>query len=301
MTPTTAAAAGTETCKGVVIFNPAAGRGQTAVLRGEAQRRLGEGWEWRPTERPGHAVELARAAAAEKAPVVAAFGGDGTVGDVARGILGSESALGILPMGTGNDVARNLGLPLDLGVACDALARGKTRRVDMGAINGTPFLNNAGTGFDARVMQTMNTSIRFVRGTPAFVLAVLKMFPGFRAFDLTLGRDDLPEETFPAMMVSVLNGTMYGAGMKACPDARMDDGALDVLVITRMPKLKLLALFPKVIAGQHTGHPAVRLFRARRLTLRCDPPQPLNIDGDVSGTTPAEITVRPGALSVIAP
>jgi len=111
----------------------------------EAERRLGAEWQWRPTQRPGHAVELARAAAAEGAPVVAAFGGDGTVGDVARGILGSDAALGILPMGTGNDVARNLGLPLDLGVACDTLAAGKTRRVDMGAINDTPFLNNAAT------------------------------------------------------------------------------------------------------------------------------------------------------------
>lgn len=287
--------------KGIIIFNPAAGRGKTAHLREDAERRLGADWQWRPTERPGHAVELARGAAGEGAPVVAAFGGDGTVGDVARGILGTESALGILPMGTGNDVARNLGLPLDLGVACDTLAGGKTRRVDMGAINGTPFLNNAGTGFDARVMQTMNTSIRFVRGKPAFVLAILKMFPSFQAFALTIQQDGGAPETFPAMMLSVLNGRMYGAGMLACPDARMDDGALDVLVITAMPKPRLLALFPKVIAGQHVGHPAVRLFRARELAIRCDPPQPLNIDGDVSGTTPAEIVVRPGALRVVAP
>lgn len=287
--------------KGIVIFNPAAGRGKTAHLREAAERRLGADWQWRPTERPGHAVELAREAAHAGAPVVAAFGGDGTVGDVARGILDSNAALGILPMGTGNDVARNLGLPLDLVIACDTLAAGKMRRVDVGTINGTPFINNAGTGFDARVMETMNTSIRFVRGKPAFILAILKMFPSFRAFSLTLERDDAPPETLSAMMLSVLNGPMYGAGMKACPDAKTDDGELDVLVITAMPKPRLLALFPKVIAGQHTGHPAVRLFRAKRLSIACDPPQPLNIDGDVSGTTPARIAVRPAALKVIAP
>lgn len=293
--------ADTKAAKGVIIYNPAAGRGHASVQRDDAQKRLGDGWEWRPTARAGHAVELARAAAAAGQPIVAAFGGDGTVGDVARGILGSESALGIIPMGTGNDVARNLGLPLDLGAACAALEAGRTRRVDMGTINGIPFINNAGTGFDARVMQTMNTSIRFVRGTPAFVLAVLKMFPGFQPFSLTMTRDDDAPETFPAMMVSVLNGAVYGAGMRACPDGVMDDGELDVLVITRMAKPKLLALFPKVIAGRHVGHPAVRLFRARTLSLVCDPPQPLNIDGDVHGDTPAEIVVQPSALKVVAP
>ena len=263
---------------------------------------MGATWEWRPTERPGHAVELARQAAGESAPVVAAFGGDGTVGDVARGILGSDSALGIIPMGTGNDVARNLGLPLDLCVACNTLIAGKTRLVDMGDINGTPFLNNAGLGFEARAMQVMNTSIRFVRGKPAFILAILKMFPSFQAFSLTMTCDDLPPKTLSAMMVSVLNGTMYGAGMKAAPNAVMDDGELDVLVITAMPKPELLLkLFPRVIKGTHEGHPAVQLFRTRRLTLTCDPPQPLNVDGDVSGTSPATITVRPGALKVIAP
>jgi diacylglycerol kinase (ATP) len=118
---------------------------------------------------------------------------------------------------------------------------------------------------------------------------------------LTLQRDGQAEETFPAMMLSVLNGTMYGAGMKAAPDAVIDDGELDVLVISAMPKPKLLALFPKVIAGEHVGHPAVQLFRAKTLRFVCDPPQPLNVDGDVSGTTPGEIRVQPLALKVIAP
>jgi YegS/Rv2252/BmrU family lipid kinase len=284
-----------------VIYNPAAGRGKTAPLRGQAEQRLGAAWEWRPTERAGHAVELARQAASEGVPVVAAFGGDGTVGDVARGILGSNAALGIIPMGTGNDVARNLGLPLDLNVACNTLIAGKTRRVDMGVINGTPFLNNAGLGFEARAMQVMNTSIRFVRGKPAFTLAILKMFPSFQPFRMTVSKDGGPDETLSAMMLSVLNGTMYGAGMKACPDAVMDDGELDVLVIKALPKPRLLALFPKVIAGQHVGHPAVQLFRAKLLRVACDPPQPLNVDGDVQGESPVEITVRPGALAVIAP
>lgn len=286
---------------GVVIFNPAAGRGKAAKVRSLAEQRLGAGWQWRPTERAGHASLLARQAAEEGAPVVAAFGGDGTVGDVARGIQGTGATLGVLPMGTGNDIARNLGISLDLALACDTLRQAKPRRVDMGRINQTLFLNNAGTGFDARVMEVMNTGIRWVRGTPAFVLATLQMLPRFRPFALTLQADDRPEQTFAAMMVSILNGAVYGAGMKACPDGVMDDGQLDVMVIRALPKPQLLALFPKVIRGQHQGHPAVQLFRVRRLSLVCDPPQPLNIDGDVQGTTPAQVVVEPAALSVIAP
>jgi diacylglycerol kinase (ATP) len=293
---------------GIVIFNPAAGRGHAAVRRLAVQERLGDAWEWRATERPGHAEELALAAAREGAPIVAAFGGDGTVGDVARGIYGAQtgdeasaSALGILPSGTGNDVARNLGLPIDPESACETLQRGRVRRIDLGMINGRPFINNAGTGFDAAVMGVMNTSIRFVRGKPAFILAILKLLPSFGAFSLTLSRDGGPAETLPAMMVSVLNGPVYAAGMKACPGASVDDGELDVLVIREMPKAKLLALFPKVIAGEHAQHPAVWLFRAKQLSLSCDPSHPLTLDGEIIPSAPARIHVLPGALNVIAP
>ena len=287
---------------GVVVFNPVAGRGHAARACQAAHDRLGARWEWRPTSGPGHAIEIARQAASEGSPVVVACGGDGTAGDVARGVVGSDTALGILPLGTGNDIARNLGIPIDDPVAaCDIILSCPVRRIDMGSINGIPFINNAGTGFDARVMQTMNQSIRFLRGKQAFILATLCTFPLFQPFALTIERDDSVAETFPAMMVSVLNGAVYGGGMKACPAGRVDDEELDVLVLKAMSKLQLLALFPRVIAGTHEGHPAVRLFRASRLRLSCDPPQPLNIDGDVTGSTPAIILVQPAALNVISP
>jgi YegS/Rv2252/BmrU family lipid kinase len=287
----------------VVIFNPAAGRGHAAVRREAVQTLLGHAWEWRPTERAGHAEELARLAAQEGARVVAAFGGDGTVGDVARGIYaaGSGTVLGILPSGTGNDCARNLGLPVDPESACATLLRGKVRQIDLGMLNGRPFINNAGTGFESAVMAVMNTGIRFVRGKPAFILGILRLFPSFQAFSLTLVRDGGTPETFAAMLVSILNGPVYGAGMKACPGALVDDGELDVLVIRAMPKPKLLALFPKVIAGEHVGHPAVMLFRVKAMSLVCDPLHPINLDGDILPAAPIEVRVLPRALSVIVP
>ena len=284
---------------GVVIFNPTAGRGTAEQAVAEAKERLGPQFEWRPTQRAGHAVELAREAARTH-QIVVALGGDGTVGDVARGLYKTDAALGILPLGTGNDFARNLRLKLDLPEACATILGGIIRRIDVGLINGTPFINNCGTGFDAAVMKTMNTSIRFTKGQPAFVLAVLKTAPAFKPFALTLEADGGEPITHKAMMVSILNGMQYAAGMQAAPTAEMDDGMMDVMIVKAMNKTNLLlGLFPKIIRGQHIGHPAIEMMRVRKLKMTTLPPQPLNIDGDVSGLTPADISVDSRALKVL--
>jgi diacylglycerol kinase (ATP) len=160
-------------------------------------------------------------------------------------------------------------------------------------------VNNAGTGFDSSVMNTMNTSIRFTRGQPAFILATLKTLGTFKPLTLTYQADDQEPVTVKAMMLSLLNGRMYGGGMIAAPQAEMDDGQIDVLIILAMPKPQLLALMPKVIQGQHENHPAVKMFKARKLTVNTIPPQPLNIDGDVSGLTPMTVSVEPRSLKVL--
>ncbi len=283
---------------GIVVYNPTAGRGQAAKLREEAQIRLGDSFEWVSTLRAGHAVELAREAA-KTHPVVVAFGGDGTVGDVMRGVLGTECTLGVLPAGTGNDLARNLRIPLDMKEAVSTVLGGHVRKIDIGTMNGTPFINNAGLGFDAQVMRTMNSSIRFKKGQTAFILATLKTLPKFKPFTVTMVVDDEETITEKAMLVSILNGPMYAGGMMAAPTADMDDGQLDVMLVRALPKPQLLALFPKVIAGKHVGNPAVRMLKVRKMTITCTPPQPLNIDGDVQLPAPVEIGVIPKALKVL--
>jgi diacylglycerol kinase (ATP) len=283
---------------GVVIFNPTAGRGQGAALKQQAQELLGPAFEWRPTQRAGQAREMAEEAA-KTHPVVVAFGGDGTVGDVARGILGTEAILGVLPVGTGNDFARNLKLRLDLPEACATILGGMVRRIDVGMINDMPFINNCGTGFDAQVMRTMNTSIRFATGAAAFNLAILKTFATYRPFTLTWQANDDEPVTEKAYMVSVLNGPMYAAGMLAAPTADMEDGQMDAMIIKALPKGQLLPLIMKVRQGTHTEHPAVRMMQVRKLKLTTTPPQPLNIDGDIHGLTPAEITVTGRAIKVL--
>lgn len=286
---------------GAVIYNPTAGRGQGGTLFKEAQALLGGNFEWIPTRKAGHAEELAREAA-KTHPVVVAMGGDGTVGDVVRGLLGSDATLGILPAGTGNDFARNLGLKLELRESVATILGGMVRKIDVGYINGTPFVNNCGTGFDAQVMKTMNTGIRFAKGYTAFLLAILKTLPSYQPFSLTMeyenaeGKQTISEK---AMLVSALNGKMYGGGMVAAPFAEMDDGHLDVLVILAVPKIQLLPLIGQVRAGNHLNHPAVRMLKVRKFTMQTIPPQPLNIDGDVKGLTPATVEVKNNVLKVL--
>ena len=141
-----------------------------------------------------------------KFDAIVACGGDGTVGDVARGIYGTDTNLGVLPVGTGNDFARNLGIPLDVKEACLAIMGGTIRYVDVGEINGSIFINNAGIGFDSHVMKTMNSGIRFLRGQPAFMLAILKSIFVYKPFHLTLKTEDIELDVPKALLVSVLNG-----------------------------------------------------------------------------------------------
>lgn len=286
---------------GAVIYNPTAGRGQGGQLYKQAQALLGASFEWIPTRKAGHAEELAREAA-KTYPVVVAMGGDGTVSDVVRGLLGSDATLGVLPVGTGNDFARNIGLKVELGESVSTILGGMVRKIDVGFINGIPFVNNCGTGFDAQVMKTMNTGIRFAKGYPAFLLAILKTLPTYKPFHLTMeyenaeGAQKISEK---ALLVSALNGKMYGGGMLAAPFAEMDDGHLDVLVILAVPKIQLLPLIGQVRGGNHLNHSAVKMLKVRKFTMQTMPPQPLNIDGDVKGLTPATVEVKNNALKVL--
>jgi YegS/Rv2252/BmrU family lipid kinase len=283
---------------GVVIYNPTAGRGQGAILVEQAKMHLGDSFEWVPTLRVGHASELAKSYAG-KVPTIVACGGDGTVGDVARGIYGTDTNLGVIPVGTGNDFARNLGLPLNVEEACLAIMGGTIRYVDVGEINGSIFINNAGVGFDSHVMKTMNSGIRFLRGRPAFMLAILKSIFVYKPFHLTVQTEDVNLDIPKALLVSVLNGQVYAAGLPAAPGAEVDDGRMDVLILDNVHPIKRLGLLMMLQRGSHVQHPGIRLFQARSIKINAVPPQQINIDGEVRGSTPIIIDVKARTLRVL--
>jgi diacylglycerol kinase (ATP) len=290
-----------------VIVNPAAGRGQ-AGRQGRAIRALlgaaADGWTWYFTQGRGDAERMAREAATGGASMVVAVGGDGTVHETANGILGSGAVLGLIPFGTGNDLARALDLHNDLPAACRAVTDGDVLPVDVGVIEGAGtggkrhFLVLAGTGFDARTAQTVNNGIRWLSGAPAYVWGAVVTLARFEPFDLTLTVDNgLPRRT-RAMFVSIANGPMTGGGMRIAPDARLDDGRFDICLAAEVSKATLLYQLTQVFQGAHVKHPAVTMLRATSAEIDADPPQPLLVDGEVIGTTPARISILPGALPI---
>ncbi len=294
----------------VLIINPTAGRGKAGKQVPEIRRLLGSkaaNWVWHYTQKSGDATALARAEAQRGVRLVVAVGGDGTLHEVANGVLGTGATAGLIPFGTGNDFARSLGLYGSLEAACSALTTGVVRHIDMGVIEGAGtdgprhFLVLSGTGYDARTARTVNEGVRHLSGPLAYVWGAILTLRTFEPFALTLTLDDDPPRYVEAMFVSFANAETTGGGMKIAPGAVVDDGWLDICLVETVPKLTLLYELTQVFSGKHVNHPAVTMLRARTILVDADPPQPLLIDGEVRGTTPAKITLLPGVLPFMAP
>lgn len=289
----------------VVIINPTAGRGRAGKQVPEIRRLLGAkaaNWAWLYTQKRGDGQTLAREAAEAGTKLVVAVGGDGTLHEVVNGVLGTDATVGLIAYGTGNDFARALGLYGNLEQACHALTDGVTKQIDVGVIEGQGtdgprhFLVLTGTGFDARTAQTVNAGIRGVSGPLAYVWGAILTLKDFEPFALTLTLDDQPPKRVQAMFVSFANAATTGGGMLIAPGATVDDGWLDICLVETVSKPTLLYQLSQVFKGRHVNHPAVTMLRAQTLTVDADPPQPLLIDGEVIGTTPATIKLLPGAL-----
>jgi len=293
----------------VVVLNPAAGRGTGARRREDleallaaeaATRRCPFAWRILETRAPGDAARLARAAAADGADLLVAAGGDGTLSEVVNGIAGSGVRLGIVPLGTGNDFARELGVHASLGRSVHTLIHGVPRRVDLGRAGDRWFINVAGCGFDAAVAARVNRGFRRLRGTTAYLAAVCLELCRLRPTGIAVAVDDRTIE-MRGLLCAMANSPSYGGGMRIAPDARIDDGLLDVFLLAEAGRLEFLRAFPRVFRGAHVNHPKVTLLRARRVAVETASPLPVLIDGEVWGTTPMQCHVVPGAIEVMAP
>ncbi len=293
--------------RAVVVVNPTAGGGRARRLVPAVTHALDAAsvsHRLVVTSDGAEPARIAEEAARGGDDAVVAVGGDGLVGACAAVLARTTAALTIVPGGTGNDLARALGLsrarPLE---AIDALASGRRRLVDTVRVEGAGWSSRfscvAGSGFDSETNAYANTLHR-LRGTPRYVAAVFRTLARFRPATFTL-RLDGHEERVHAMMVAVGNAPSYGGGMRVCPDARLDDGLLDVCVVGALPKLEFARTFPKVFRGTHTAHPAVRMFRARSVSLDADRPFEAYGDGELLGSLPVTYTVDASSLEVAAP
>jgi YegS/Rv2252/BmrU family lipid kinase len=289
----------------LLLVNPSAGGGRARRLLPDVQARLRElGLQVRVerTRDLQHARELARTGAASGATVVC-LSGDGTIGavaDVLREL--PDAVLGVLPGGRGNDFARVLGIPLDPLRACETIVAGVTRRVDLGEVGGQAFVGIASVGFDSEANRIANQAPSRL-GNLVYLYGALRALAAWRPvrFQIELWPEGRRYE-FTGYTVGACNSQSYGGGMRAAPDALLDDGLLDVLVLEDVSKLSFLArILPKVFRGSHTREPSVKSFRAGEVAISADRPLTLYADGDPIARLPARVKALPGAVSVLVP
>lgn len=286
-----------------VIFCPAAGKAMSVDTLREHLRPLVEAhWEVRVdvSSVPGGATTLADRAVRDGYDLVVAAGGDGTLSEALQPLVGTEVTLGVLPLGTGNVWAREVGIPLDLSGAVRVLLEGRVRRVDVGRAGQRYFLLMAGIGFDAAVISQLDARSKRRLGRVAYVVAGVAVAFSSLGHRVHLNVDGV-RRTYRALLIVIGNSRRYGGDVNVTAEARIDDGLLDVCVFkgTGLPAVAWHIV--SVLLGRHVHDPAVDYFRARRLTVIGDSPLPVQVDGDTIGETPMAFTVRTRSLNVLVP
>lgn len=285
-----------------IILNPTSGRGRGSDARSKIEgfaRAHSLDWTIFETQAHGDATRIAKDCTSDFG-LIAAAGGDGTVSEVMRGVLGSDAIMGVLPCGTGNDFARHIGLTASLDRALECLCDGKESVIDVGMLGDQPFLNVVACGFDSEVGLRINNGYRWAKGTTAYVLAVLQTLASYKPTEMEIVVDGTAHQ-MKSMLCAVANASQYGGGMKVAPQADLTDGFLDVVVVKEMSRLSFLRQFPKVFKGTHLDSNEVVCFRGQEIRISAKRPLPVLNDGDLSGTTPLTATIVKSALRVRMP
>lgn len=284
-----------------LLVNPASAHGRTLKLlpvieqelderripfRVERTRGLEDG-----TERALQAVE------ADEVPVV--ISGDGLVGAIGGAMAGSETPLGIIPGGRGNDLARVLGIPDDPLAAVAVLAAGESRRIDVGEANGKRFLGIVSVGFDSECNRLAN-EVTIIRSNLVYVYSLFRTLLAWKPARFTI-RSESERIRTSGYSISVANNSTFGGGMRIAPQAELDDGLLDVITVGEVGKLRFVTNLRKVFKGTHIDDEQVSMFRASRVEITASRPFPVYADGEHLTELPVSVRVLPRALSVLAP
>lgn len=287
--------------KAMLIINPKAGRRKNSPVT-EIKDTIAE----QPTVElivhettgPGDATQAARRASSEGFDLVIAAGGDGSVNEVANGLVGTQTALGIVPVGTENVLAREMGIPLSPKGACQFMLETPPRHIDTGRIENRHFVCFAGIGFDAHVAHRLLPERKKSLGALAYFLTSFEKIGPYRKLErvahLTV---DGEAHELSYWMILVGNIRNYGGGMVPAPRARLDDGLLDMCVFPKVNLPQTVRQMASTRGGKHLDLPGVKYFQARKFELRTEPPEQIQLDGDPwSGVTPTTIEVEPGSL-----
>ena len=294
------------------VLNPAAGRGRAVKVERELinylQRRNIK-YQLEKTKEPLHATSIARGMC-QDVDIIVAVGGDGTANEVATGILGSTVSFAIIPIGSGNDFNKIVGIPDKIENAFESILAGTKKRIDLGSvtiydslgqISARNFLNVLGIGIDAEIAKETKR-INFLRGLPLYLLAAIKALSTYTPNEYTIidGNTEIKAKTY---LLCAGNGIYEGGGFKMLPDASPDDGKLNICLIRKMPVWKSISVIPKIIKGTHGEHKLISMWETTSLKLVGTNPFIVHGDGEIFSESAIEtvIEVLPNALTVIIP
>lgn len=301
-----------------LIYNPISGRGNGGRLAPSVQSRLKElglVFESQATEYPGHAIQLANQAALRQADVVIAMGGDGTANEVLNGLMqaspagGPQPAMGVISVGRGNDFAYGLGLPTGWEEACQVIAAGAQKWMDVGFVQGGLypqgrfFGNGVGIGFDA-VVGFEALKLKWLSGFPSYIVAAVKTISLY--FNAPLVRIELDGETITlnALMVSIMNGRRMGGGFMMAPQGVNDDGLFDLCVASQVSRMEIIKIMPLFMKGTQASHPAILTRRSASVRVTAlQGSLPAHSDGETlcEAGESLEARIYPRAIQMVVP
>jgi YegS/Rv2252/BmrU family lipid kinase len=288
-----------------VVINAGSRRGAAYELAVDTMRKAGV-----PVSAVHHVLSGAELAGtldrvlADGHDLIVVGGGDGTVTAAAGRIASTDVMLGVLPLGTANDFARTLEIPNTLAEACAAIAEGKVVDIDLGRANGEPFLNVASVGLSVAVTEALDPRLKRLLGPLAYAIATLRAYAGHKAFGARLefpDGDHEPMEFDDLLQVAVGNGRYYGGGNTVSPTAGIDDHTLDIYAILAGPLREHVSIARFLKYGSFIEHDRVHHLTSRRVRLVTEEPLPVNLDGEIATTTPADFTVQRNAVHVVVP
>lgn len=227
-----------------------------------------------------------------------AVGGDGTIIEAINGALDFDINFGLIPMGTGNDLARSLNIPEEPEKAMERIFQGQIESVDLGEVNGTIFVNSAGVGIDGDIIHTTGKVKNFLSGSAAYLLSTVKSIITFKPFQVEMIMDGV-KLSRDAYLIAIGNGKYFGGGMKITPDAELSSGEFQVCLVRKLPRLRFLKVFPSVYKGKHKNAPEVEMFLCKHISIQSsDRKLHVSADGNLVCKTPVTIEISKHKLKV---
>ena len=283
-----------------MIFNPMAGRGRARRQIGKARaylRERGADVDCVASSSPDDLTRIAAESSRGECDRVVVCGGDGSLHFAVREFDLQRGTLGLLPLGSGDDFARVVGIPRTVIGACDAILHGNTREVDVATANGLRYLGVAGLGFDSEVAKYANENAKFLRGSLVYLYSIFRVLPRFTPRRVRLNGMRSEE----IMFACVGNTSQYGGGIRITPNARIDDGLLDLCLVHRTTRTQLLKTLPRAYTGSHVKSPFVETARATQFTFESERPMDVYADGEPLTRTPVTFALARDKLRIVVP